>query len=173
MAWIKSAARPRETAWVYADDSLTGAMGRSLLLFFRDGAIAGLVLGVLIGVAVLVGLGCAVLWAQIVHLPSYTIGPGHVAEMSEHGYTEVFAADAARETLAGAMAVAEQLGGALGDQVRLAAAHAFDSGVVVTSLVGAGLVVAAAVIAAATLSTRPHTSEESDVARHQIGTDPR
>ena len=82
-------------------------------------------------------------------------------------------ADAARETLAGAMAVAEQLGGALGDQVRLAAAHAFDSGVVVTSLVGAGLVVAAAVIAAATLSTRPHTSEESDVARHQIGTDPR
>lgn len=52
-------------------------------------------LGVLIGVAVLVGLGCAVLWAQIVHLPSYTIGPGHVAEMSEHGYTEVFAADAA------------------------------------------------------------------------------
>ena len=83
------------------------------------------------------------------------------------------AADAARETLAGAMAVAEQLGGALGDQVRLAAAHAFDSGVVVTSLVGAGLVVAAAVIAAATLSTRPHTSEESDVARHQIGTDPR
>ena len=83
------------------------------------------------------------------------------------------AADAARETLAGAMAVAEQLGGALGDQVRLAAAHAFDSGVVVTSLVGAGLVVAAAVIAAATLSTRPHTSEESDVACHQIGTDPR
>jgi len=49
MAWIKSAARPRETAWVYADESLTGAMGRSLLLFFRDGAIAGLLLGVVIG----------------------------------------------------------------------------------------------------------------------------
>jgi hypothetical protein len=49
MAWIKSAARPRETAWVYADDSLTGAMGRSLLVFLRDGAIAGLLLGVLIG----------------------------------------------------------------------------------------------------------------------------
>lgn len=49
MAWIKSASRPRETQWVYADESLTGAMGRSLLLFFRDGAIAGLLLGVLIG----------------------------------------------------------------------------------------------------------------------------
>ncbi|MBN9176167.1 MAG: MFS transporter [Microbacterium sp.] len=83
------------------------------------------------------------------------------------------AADAARETLAGAMAVADRVGGSLGDQLRLAAAHAFDSGVVVTSLVGAGLVVAAAVIAATTLSTEPHTSEESDVARRQIGTDPR
>ena len=83
------------------------------------------------------------------------------------------AADAARETLAGAMAVADQVGGTLGDQLRLAAAHAFDSGVVVTSLVGAGLVVTAAVIAATTLSTRPHHSEESDVARRQIGTDPR
>ncbi len=49
MAWIKSAARPRETEWVYADDSLTGAMGRSLLVFIRDGAIAGLLLGVVIG----------------------------------------------------------------------------------------------------------------------------
>lgn len=49
MAWIKSAARPRETEWVYADESLTGAMGRSLLLFLRDGAIAGLLLGVVIG----------------------------------------------------------------------------------------------------------------------------
>lgn len=49
MAWIKSAARPRETEWVYADESLTGAMGRSLLVFLRDGAIAGLLLGVVVG----------------------------------------------------------------------------------------------------------------------------
>lgn len=81
-------------------------------------------------------------------------------------------ADAARETLAGAMNVADQLGGAVGEQLRAAAAHAFDSGVVVTALVGAGLVVIAAVIAATTLRTTP-TNEESDVARHQTGPDPR
>lgn len=91
-------------------------------------------------------------------------------------------ADAARETLAGAMTVAEDLGGAVGDQLRLAAAHAFDSGVVVTALAGAALVVVAAVIAAATLGTSPRadsagegqpTRKESDVARRPIGTDPR
>lgn len=49
MAWIKSAAARRETEWVWADESLTGALGRSLLVFLRDGAIAGLLLGVLIG----------------------------------------------------------------------------------------------------------------------------
>ena len=49
MAWIKSAAKRRETEWVYADESFKGAMGRSLLVFFRDGAIAGLLLGVVIG----------------------------------------------------------------------------------------------------------------------------
>lgn len=49
MAWIKSAARPRETEWIWADDSLTGALGRSMSVFFRDGVIAGLLLGVLIG----------------------------------------------------------------------------------------------------------------------------
>lgn len=49
MAWIKSAAKRRETEWVYADKSFKGAMGRSLLVFFRDGAIAGLLLGVVIG----------------------------------------------------------------------------------------------------------------------------
>lgn len=66
-------------------------------------------------------------------------------------------ADAARETLAGAMTVADELGGDVGEQLRLAAAHAFDSGVVVTALVGAVLVVVAAVIAAATLRTSPRT----------------
>lgn len=89
-------------------------------------------------------------------------------------------ADAARETLAGAMTVAEQIGGAVGTQLQLAAAHAFDSGVVVTALVGAALVVVAAAIAATTLGSGPvsprgtrRTRKESNVARHQIGTHPR
>lgn len=50
MAWIKSATARRETEWVQVDDSLTGAWGRSALVFLRDGLIAGLLLGVLIGV---------------------------------------------------------------------------------------------------------------------------
>jgi len=82
-------------------------------------------------------------------------------------------ADAARETLAGAMTVADQLGGAIGEQLRVAASHAFDGGVVVTSLAGAALVIAAAVIAATTLGTSPRSRKESNVARHQIGPDPR
>ncbi len=61
------------------------------------------------------------------------------------------AADAARETLAGAMHTADSLGGALGEAVRDAAAHAFDAGVTVTALIGAVLVALAAVIAAVTL----------------------
>jgi len=59
-------------------------------------------------------------------------------------------AAAARETLAGAMAVADQLGPA-GGALRDAAAHAFDSGVLLTSVIGAVLVVAAGVVAATTL----------------------
>lgn len=82
-------------------------------------------------------------------------------------------ADAARETLAGAMTVADDLGGAVGEQLRLAAAHAFDSGVVVTALVGAVLVVVAAVIAAATLGSNPRTRKESNGTRREIGTDSR
>ena len=50
MAWIKSATARRETEWVQVDDSLTGAWGRSALVFLRDGLIAGLLLGVLIGI---------------------------------------------------------------------------------------------------------------------------
>ncbi|HVL61922.1 MAG TPA: MFS transporter [Microbacterium sp.] len=61
------------------------------------------------------------------------------------------AADAARETLAGAMHTADSLGGALGEAVRDAAASAFDAGVTVTALIGAVLVALAAVIAAVTL----------------------
>jgi hypothetical protein len=50
MAWIKSATARREAEWVQVDDSLTGAWGRSALVFLRDGLIAGLLFGVLIGV---------------------------------------------------------------------------------------------------------------------------
>ena len=60
-------------------------------------------------------------------------------------------ADAATETLAGAVNVAGELPAALGDRVVAAAAHAFDGGVVVTSLIGVGLMLAAAIVAAATL----------------------
>ncbi|MDQ2690085.1 MAG: MFS transporter, partial [Chloroflexota bacterium] len=61
------------------------------------------------------------------------------------------AADAARETLAGAIHAADEVGGDLSAQLVAAASHAFDSGVVVTALIGAGLVVLAGVIAAASL----------------------
>ncbi len=63
-------------------------------------------------------------------------------------------AEAARETLAGAVLESEKLGGTMGDELFAAAAHAFDSGVTVTALIGAGLVVIAAVIAAATLKSK-------------------
>ncbi|WP_144795338.1 MFS transporter [Microbacterium paludicola] len=61
------------------------------------------------------------------------------------------AAHAARETLAGAYTVAQELPERVGSALWEAAASAFESGVVVTSLIGAALVVAASVIAAVTL----------------------
>lgn len=61
------------------------------------------------------------------------------------------AADAARETLAGAVHAADTVGGELGTAIRDAAALAFDGGVTVTALIGAALVAVAAVIAAVTL----------------------
>jgi DHA2 family multidrug resistance protein-like MFS transporter len=64
------------------------------------------------------------------------------------------AARAATETLAGAVHAADGVGGALGESLRVAAAHAFDAGVGVTALIGAGLVVFAAVIAAVSLGRR-------------------
>lgn len=62
-------------------------------------------------------------------------------------------ADAARETLAGAVSAANGLAPETGAALRDAAAHAFDAGVGITSLIGAGLVVVAAVIAATTLGS--------------------
>lgn len=58
---------------------------------------------------------------------------------------------AARETLAGAYTAAQDLPDALGSALWEAAASAFDSGVLVTSLIGAVLVVGAGTIAAVTL----------------------
>ena len=59
----------------------------------------------------------------------------------------------ARETLAGAYAAAHELTGPLAGQLWEAATSAFESGVAVTSLIGAGLVVTAGVVAAVTLRT--------------------
>ncbi len=61
------------------------------------------------------------------------------------------AADAARETLAGAVTAARGLDPAVAEALHSSAAHAFDAGVGVTALIGAGLVVVAAIIAATTL----------------------
>ncbi len=66
------------------------------------------------------------------------------------------AADAARETLGGAVAASHGLEEPLGQALRDAAAHAFDAGVGVTALIGAALIVVAAVIAALTLGGRPN-----------------
>ncbi|WP_169582274.1 MULTISPECIES: MFS transporter [Microbacterium] len=92
-------------------------------------------LGAVLGTAVLGGLLTALYRASLV-LPA-----GIPAA----------AADASRETLAGAVAAADALDPGLAEQLRDAAAHAFDSGVAVTALIGAGLVVIAAVIGATTL----------------------
>jgi len=60
-------------------------------------------------------------------------------------------AEAARETLAGAVAASAALDPATADALRTAAAHAFDAGVGITAVIGAVLVGVAAVIAATTL----------------------
>lgn len=64
--------------------------------------------------------------------------------------------DASRETLAGAAAVASGLPAAQAEELMHAAAVAFDGGVLVTSLIGVGLMVAAATIAALTLRNPSH-----------------
>jgi DHA2 family multidrug resistance protein-like MFS transporter len=61
------------------------------------------------------------------------------------------AAGHARDTLAGAVHAADEMGGAIGEALRSAAASAFDAGVTVTAVIGAAFVVLAAVVAAVTL----------------------
>lgn len=91
--------------------------------------------GAVLGTTILGGILTAVYRAGL------TLPAGLPADVVAH----------ARETLAGAMRVADDLGGAMGAAVREAAASAFDAGVTVTALLGAGFVVLAAVIAAVTL----------------------
>jgi DHA2 family multidrug resistance protein-like MFS transporter len=92
-------------------------------------------LGAVLGTAILGGILTAAYRAQLM------IPAGIPAE----------AAAASRETLAGAISAADGLEPELAAALREAAAHAFDSGVVVTALIGAGLIVIAAVVAATTL----------------------
>ena len=101
-------------------------------------------LGAVLGTAVLGGLLTALYRASLV-LPA-----GIPAS----------AADASRETLAGAVAAAEGLDPALAEQLRDAAAHAFDAGVTVTALIGAALVAIAAVVAATMLGRRARVSHD-------------
>lgn len=78
-------------------------------------------------------------------------------------------AEAARETLASAAQAAAALPGVVGDALWSAAVVAFESGVVVTALIGAALVVVAGVIAATTLGGTPTANEENNVARRETG----
>ncbi|WP_350349598.1 MFS transporter [Agromyces sp. G08B096] len=69
-------------------------------------------------------------------------------------------AEAARETLAGAMATAEALPDTVAAALQTSAAAAFDGGVVVTSLIGVALMAAAALVAALTLGRTPKPAAE-------------
>lgn len=95
-------------------------------------------LGAVLGTAVLGGLLTALYRANLVVPEGVPAG----------------AAEASRETLAGAVAAAGELEPALAAQLRDAAAHAFDAGVGITAFIGAGLIIVAAVIAATTLGRR-------------------
>lgn len=75
----------------------------------------------------------------------------------------------ARETLAGAVNVAEGLDAARAAELLGSAAHAFDGGVVLTSIIGIVLMVIAAVVAATTLGRSPGTAKESNAAHRETG----
>lgn len=100
-------------------------------------------LGAVLGTAVLGGLLTALYRTNLV-LP-----PGIPADV----------ADASRETLAGAVSSGAGLDPVLAQELQDAAAHAFDSGVGVTALIGAGLIVVAGVIAATTLERTAPAAE--------------
>ena len=65
-------------------------------------------------------------------------------------------AESAGETLGNASQIASEIGGATGPQLLESAQQAFDSGVVVTSLIGALVMTAAAVMAWFTLRERTY-----------------
>lgn len=94
-------------------------------------------LGAVLGTAVLGGIITAL------YRGAFVIPPGVPAEL----------AATARETLAGAYTAAHELTEPLSTTLWDAAASAFESGIMVTSLIGAGLVIVAGVIAAVTLRT--------------------
>ncbi len=50
--------------------------------------------GILAGLAAVVGALSALLWARVVHLPAYVVDADHFAQLSERGQTDVIAADA-------------------------------------------------------------------------------
>jgi hypothetical protein len=80
------------------------------------------------------------------------------------------AADAVRESIAGAFAVSQAVGGDAGAALLVAARQAFVDGVVVTSLVGAGFAVAGAVVALRFLPDRVTAPAEGrDVAHAASG----
>src|SRR5690606_27318927 len=86
------------------------------------------------------------------------------------------AAEAARETLAGAVTAADALPPELGRLLQDAAAHAFDTGVGMIAVIGAALVVIAGVIAATTLgsgarSTKRVETEASQPVQAPAGSD--
>jgi len=88
-------------------------------------------------------LGTAVLGSILAaHYRSALVLPASLTDAQAH---------AARETLAGTTAVADQLPASIGDDLLASAAAAFDGGVVLTSLIGVALMLGAAVIAAVTL----------------------
>ncbi|GAA4763747.1 MFS transporter [Microbacterium gilvum] len=95
-------------------------------------------LGAVLGTSILGGILTA--WYR----GALVVPDGVPAELAAH----------AQETLAGAVNAAQTIGGTTGDALQAAAAAAFDGGVTVTSLIGAGLVVLAMAIAATTLGGR-------------------
>lgn len=101
-------------------------------------------LGAVLGTALLGGILTA--WYRL----TLVVPDGVPDALAEH----------ARETLSGAMNAADDLGGAVGQALREAAATAFDGGVTVTALIGAVLIATAGVVAATTLRSSHETPDD-------------